>query len=284
MRMVLSFSTCISLPSSLEILTMLTPLTFLMRMVLSFSTCISLPSSSLKISWPFSSLTLTSPRIVIVGEDGEFDFRFGGEEEEGEEEVTVERDFLCVAGDEEEGEGGAKMEEKGSLESAADLEDVEEEEEEDEAVTEDESVVDFVLDLDDASSSSSSLPLDKLASFSLTSLILGREENLGIPGTPRLGDFPRDLRSSSSSEADIFCIMRFSIFFSMDSSMSTSSISLASSSASRMRRSDSASAFLLLSASTFFSSTLSSKYLVSSSSIWLKKSDSTDLARLSSDF
>merc|ERR1719369_2190004 len=101
--------------SPLEILTMLTPLTFLMRMVLSFSTCISLPSSSLEISWPFSSLTLTSPRIVIVGEEGEFDSRFGGEEEEGEEEVTVERDFLCVAGDEEEGEGGAKMEEKGSF-------------------------------------------------------------------------------------------------------------------------------------------------------------------------
>merc|ERR1719481_2217631 len=67
--------------SPLEIFTMLTPLTFFMRIVRSFSTCISLPSSRREISWPFSSLTLTSPRIVIVGDEGEADF-FGGDDEE----------------------------------------------------------------------------------------------------------------------------------------------------------------------------------------------------------
>jgi len=169
---------------------------------------------------------------------------------------------------------------------------VEEEEEAAAALEEvvvDDVVVVFLMEVD-ASSSSSSLPLDKLANFSLTSLIFGNDENLGIPGTPRFGDLPLALRSSSSSAADvvdealdIFCIMRFSIFFSIDSSMSTSSISLANSSASRMSLSDSANAFRRLSASASFSTAFSSKNFCSSLSIWLKKSDSTDLARRSSD-
>merc|ERR1711962_1958915 len=57
------------------------PLTFLIKMVRSFSTSISLPpNSSREISLPFSSLTQTSPRIVIEGEEGEedFDLFFGG--------------------------------------------------------------------------------------------------------------------------------------------------------------------------------------------------------------
>merc|ERR1719186_691408 len=240
--------------SPLEILTMLMPLTFLIKMVRSFSTCISLPpNSSREISLPFSSLTQTSPRIVIEGEEGEedFDLFFGGEEEEAEGE-TGGRFLRWVAGEPALGEGGAKMEEKGSLFSPGGAE-VEEEEEE--AATTPEVDDDFLDDFVTSSSPSSSLPLDKLANFSFTSLILGSEENLGMPGTPRFGDFPRDRRSSSSPASPapfpfaIFCIIRFSIFFSIDSSMSTSSISLASSSASRMRRSDSARAFRRFSAS-----------------------------------
>merc|ERR1719369_187067 len=187
--------------SPLEILTMLMPLTFLIKMVRSFSTCISLPpNSSREISLPFSSLTQTSPRIVIEGEEGEedFDLFFGGEEEEAEAEMGG-RFLRWAAGEPALGEGGAKMEEKGSLFSPAGAE---EEEEEEEATTPEADDDDFLEDFVTSSSPSSSLPLDKLANFSLTSLILGSEENLGIPGTPRFGDLPLALRSSSSSAAD----------------------------------------------------------------------------------